>query len=543
MRQFTGVSVTIRALWVARRRLSAVRFCSLRLARRSGCRPCEVASGYEGMRIAKGAEMGKSENVMRSTAPALAAPALLLVVLYGSAFLAGFNENIMNMALVDIMADYAIDSVVAQWLVTGYMIVATVMVMCMAFLYRRFQLRPLYFIAAAFTLVGSVMGLFASNFGLLMAARLVQAVGSGMFIPIMMNTVLLVTPKEKMGTYLAVGGCMITIGPAVAPVVCGALVTACGWHTVFAVSAAAMVLLAVMAAFVVKNLGFSPAHLDAPSVVLSSVFLCALSLGLVELTIDAPVAVASLVVAAASAVWFVLRQLRCAHPLIDLAPMRSRAFWPSTILTTIAMMGSFSCSVLLPLYFEGGAGLSAFFAGLIMLVPVLGNAGCTLIGGRIMDGRGEWPLLPAGFGAIAVGFAMMALLAPTLSLPAMFVAAMLVTCGTGFIFSPSQTAGLRTLPQELNPFGVAISTTLVQVAAVIGPSLYTGILSTGQAGALAAGAEAGIALARGFALAMVVAAVIAAAGCVVAFAYARAAIRRDRNLRAGGNGAPADVVE
>ena len=54
---------------------------------------------------------------------------LLLSVLYGSAFIAGFNENLVNMALVSIMAEYGVDSVTAQWLVTGYMIVATVAVL------------------------------------------------------------------------------------------------------------------------------------------------------------------------------------------------------------------------------------------------------------------------------------------------------------------------------------------------------------------------------------------------------------------------------
>ena len=92
-------------------------------------------------------------------------------------------------------------------------------------------------------------------------------------------------------------------------------------------------------------------------------------------------------------------------------------------------------------------------------------------------------MLPAGFAAIAAGFALMAALAPTLSLLAAFIAALLIMGGTGFIFSPSQTAGLRTLPAEMNPFGVAISTTFVQIAACIGPS-YTGIMSTAQAGAL-----------------------------------------------------------
>lgn len=457
---------------------------------------------------------------------------MLLVVLYASAFLAGFNENLVNMALMSIMGEYGVDSVAAQWLVTGYMIVATIVVMCMAFMYRRFKLRPLYFAAAAFTLVGSIMGLFATSFELLMAARLVQAAGSGIFIPLMMNTVLVVAPKHKLGTFLAIGGCVITFGPALAPTVCGALVTSFGWHSVFAVPLAAMAVLALVALFAVKNMGFSPAHLDIPSTVLSAVFLCALSLGLVELTIDVPLAVGSLAVAVVTAVLFVLRQLRCEHPLIDLTPMKSRAFWPSVVLTTIAMMGSFSMSVLLPLYLEGGTGLTAFAAGLLMLVPVLANAGTTLLGGRIMDARGEWPLLPAGFAAIAAGFVVMAALAPTLSLPSAFVAALLIMGGTGFIFSPSQTAGLRTLPQEMNPFGVAISTTFVQIAACIGPSLYTGIMSTAQAGALTAGADAELATAQGFSVAMVVAACIAAAGCALALVYSRAAVKRDAK-RAG----------
>ena len=55
---------------------------------------------------------------------------MLLAVLYGSAFLAGFNENLVNMALLSIMGEYGVDSITAQWLVTGYMIVATVV--CLA---------------------------------------------------------------------------------------------------------------------------------------------------------------------------------------------------------------------------------------------------------------------------------------------------------------------------------------------------------------------------------------------------------------------------
>ena len=156
---------------------------------------------------------------------------MLLGVLYGGAFLAGFNENLMNMGLIAIMDEFAIGSVTAQWLVTAFMIASTIVVMCMAFLYRRIKLRTLFFAASALTLAGSVLGLFSTNFAMLLIARIIQAVGSGVFIPLMMNTILAVKPKNKLGTYLSLGGCTITFGPAFAPVVCGALVTNCLLYT------------------------------------------------------------------------------------------------------------------------------------------------------------------------------------------------------------------------------------------------------------------------------------------------------------------------
>ncbi len=450
----------------------------------------------------------------------------LLVVLYGSAFLGGFNENLMNMALMSIMADFGIDSVLAQWTVTGYMIVSTVAVMCMAFMYRRIKLRTLFFVAAGLTLAGSAIGLFASNFPILMLARVVQAVGCGIFIPLMMNTVLAITPKNRLATYLSIGSCMITFGPALAPVVCGGMVTAFGWHAIFMGPLAAMVALSIAAVPTVRDLDNFEAHLDYPSVLLSALFLCGLCLGLVQLTIDMRTAAAALVVAALSVVMFVIRQERCENPLIDLTPMKSRAFWPSIVLTTIAMMGSFSCSVLLPLYLEGAIGLTAFVSGLIILVPVLGNAGTSLLGGIIMDKRGEWPLLPIGYAVVALGFALMAVFSVQMSLPAVFVGAILVMGGTGLIFSPSQSAGFKTLTPDQNPFGVALSTTFVQIAACVAPSLYTGILSSAQANALANGATEAAAMATGYSMPMLVAVFVALAGCVMAFAYARAAVKR-----------------
>lgn len=467
----------------------------------------------------------------------------LLGVLYAAAFLAGFNENLVNMGLMSIMGEYGVDSVTAQWLVTGYMIASTVVVMCMAFFYRRFELRKLFFAGAVLCVVGSAMGLFSMNFAFLLVARLIQAVGAGMFIPMMMNTILVVTPRNKLGTFMSIGGCMISFGPAFAPVVCGCLVTAFGWHSVFVVPLVGMVVISLLGMVFLRNLGTSEIHLDVPSACLSAVFLFTLSFGLAQVMAQPVVGIASLAVAVASAVVFVVRQTRCAFPLIDVTPMKSIRFWPATVLVVVAMMIMFSLSVLLPLYFEGALGMSAFMAGLVILVPVLVNTGFTLVAGRIMDKRGEWPLLPAGFALAALGTAAMAIVAPSQSAPALFVAALFVYAGIGLVFSPSQTAGLKTLPPQQNPFGVALMTTFVQVAACVGPALFTGVLSSVQGGAIAGGADAGLGCALGFAAAIEVAAAIAFVGLAVAFVYSLAAHRRAAQAPAvagaGMAGAPA----
>ncbi len=444
----------------------------------------------------------------------------LLCVMYGGAFLGGFNENLVNMALVSVMAEFAVDSVTAQWLVTGYMIVATVGVTCMAFFCRRVKLRTLFFAASVANLAGSAMGLLAPSFEMLLVARLIQAVGTGIFIPMMMNTVLAVTPKRKLGTYMAIGSCIISCSPAFSPVICGAIVTAFGWRYIFLVPiAVSVVLLAAGAAFV-RNLGNSEAHLDVPSVAISAVMLTCLSFGLAELAIVPVAAGISLAVAVAGAAAFIVRQLRCEHPLIDLTPARRPVFWPTLLLVTVTMMSTFSMSVVLPMYLEGALGLSAAAAGMVILVPVLVNVLVTLVGGRVLDKRGEWPLLPVGFGLIAVGFAFTAAVAPAMSVAAAFAGAILVYGGVGLVFSPSQTAGLRQLPAEEHPFGVALSTTAVQVAACIGPSLFTGVMQARQAVQVAVGVLPEAAAAQGFAAAMAIAACIGVAGFAVATVYA-----------------------
>ena len=451
----------------------------------------------------------------------------LLAVFYGCGFLAGFNENLVNMALVAIMGDFSIDAVAAQWLVTGYMIAVTVVVTCMAYLYRRLSMRTLFFAAAALSIAGSAGGFLAPNFPLLLVARLVQAVGTGVFIPLMMNVIVDRVPHGRLGTYLAIGSAMITIGPATAPIVTGFMVSDLGWRSVFLVPLAAAVALTVAGIFVVRG-GREPerARFDLPSALLTAAGVTLLCVGLSEVTLRPAVGAAALIGAALALGWFARRQEHLARPLVSMEPLHHGMFWPAALLVMVTMMTYFSLSVMAPLYFEEAAGLAASMAGVLMVAPVLANAAASVLSGRALDRWGEWPLLPAGLAIAVAGLGITIAGALAGSVVVATVGIFFGYLGTGMVLSPAQTAGLRRLPDELDSHGVTLMSMAVQLSACLGPAAYIGIMSSATAAAAAAGVPAAQASAEGFAGAMIAALVVAAAGLVTAFFYARFTKRR-----------------
>lgn len=175
--------------------------------------------------------------------------------MYIAAFVAAFNENIINVALHDIMAAFSVSATTAQWLVSGYMIVTLIFTAIMAFLSGRFSTRKLLFFACGCMVAGEVLCLIAPSFSVLLPSRILQAAGSGILFPLMMNVVLSCAPREKLGLYLSLGGACITLGPAFGPVISGLMCTLFGWRAVFVVPLVGGIVVAAAGVKLVQNVG------------------------------------------------------------------------------------------------------------------------------------------------------------------------------------------------------------------------------------------------------------------------------------------------
>ena len=306
--------------------------------------------------------MGSKSQQQVQVAPS--ATAAFLVVMYIAAFVAAFNENIINVALHDIMAVFSVSATTAQWLVSGYMIVTSIFTAIMAFLSGRFSTRKLLFFACGCMVAGEVLCLVAPSFTVLLPSRILQAAGSGILFPLMMNVVLSCAPREKLGLYLSLGGACITLGPAFGPVISGLMCTLFGWRAVFVVPLVGGIVVAAAAAKLVRNVGErSNTTLDILSVVLLAAGITAFVYSVGEFSTNVMAGIATLFAAVVVLGLFAVRQLKLKHPVLNVRPMASVRFWPAWLLVVVSMMTTFSMSVLLPLYFEGAYGMTALCRG------------------------------------------------------------------------------------------------------------------------------------------------------------------------------------
>lgn len=448
-------------------------------------------------------------------------PWIIIGVLVFSALVATFNETILNVALRIISEDMNVTMATVQWLITGYMLITSVMVPVIAFLYQSIPTKNLFLGAMGIILVGTAGCLFAPAFPVLLVFRMVQAVGTGMMIPIMMNTVLFVVPKTQIGTAMALCVCGITLGPAFGPTISGILVQFFYWKSVFVLILILLIIAIIAGAMCIDNVApLSKPHLDLLSVVLSTAGLAAFLYGISVVMSQIGTGLICIVAGVIILAVFVVRQKTLAEPLLNFKPFSNIKFTLGVAMVFIAMLINFSLNVVMPSFLQGAFGVASMTSALLLLPGVLLNAVSTNISGKILDKYGVKVMLPLGFLVFSAALFIMSRFNESSSLVLLVITHIIIYQGLAFSMSPAQTSALATLTPELNSHGVAIVNTFMQIAASVGSSLFGGIENVRQAAALADGAPETTAIVYGFSGTIQAAFIMGLIGIVLALIFA-----------------------
>jgi DHA2 family lincomycin resistance protein-like MFS transporter len=469
----------------------------------------------------------KDEPVAATTS--VERPGRLIALLVGAAFVVILNETIMGVALPDLMVEFEVAATTAQWLTTAFLLTMAVVIPVSGWLLIRLPLRTVFVAAMTSFTVGTLIAATAPVFGLLVAGRVVQAVGTALMMPLLMTTILSIVPAERRGAMMGTVSIVISVAPAIGPTVSGVILDQLSWRWMFWLVLPIAVLALVLGATWVRNVTEPRrAPLDALSVVLSAAAFGGLIYGLSSIGESAaghtPVAPwIPITVGALALVAFIGRQLSLRErSLLDLRAFATPSFSIAVALVAVSMMALFGTLILLPIYLQDALGYSTLETGLMLLPGGLVMGLLAPIVGGLFDRVGPRPLVAPGAAVAAVALVLMATTLDTDTSAGTVVAIhVLLTFGLAFMFTPLMTSALGSLPAHLYSHGSAIVGTVQQVAGAAGTALFVTVMTRVSVDAASDGAGPAQALADGVHSALVWGAAISAAAVLVALLVRR----------------------
>ena len=128
-------------------------------------------------------ESSAAPSVAAQRDPAAGSPPLpaatkrLIALLVAAAFVVILNETIMSVALPELMREFSVTAATAQWLTTGFMLTMAVVIPFTGWLLVRLPLRTVFVVAMTTFSLGTLLASLAPVFPVLVAGRVVQAVG------------------------------------------------------------------------------------------------------------------------------------------------------------------------------------------------------------------------------------------------------------------------------------------------------------------------------------------------------------------------------
>jgi DHA2 family lincomycin resistance protein-like MFS transporter len=421
--------------------------------------------------------------------PAVADPArrnrLVINLLLVATFVVILNETLMAVAIPRLMHDLKVTAGAVQWLTTAFLLTVSVVIPVTGFLLQRMNTRPIYVWAMSLFTLGTLIATLASNLEVLILARVIQASGTAIMVPLLMTTVMTLAPPETRGKTMGFISTVISVAPAIGPTISGVILNYLSWRWMFLLVLPISIGALALGARRMQNVT-TPHHapIDGVSVILSGFAFGGIVYGLSNIGVRAaPGTIPAGIFSAVGAVFlvvFILRQVSLqtkGYPLLDLRTFYSRNFTVSVLLMASMMMALFGTIILLPIYLQNVLGLSTLQTGLLLLP---GGLLMGLLGphvGRLYDKGGPIRLMVPGVIVVSAVLWAMTLLGPATWVGYILAGHVVMCVGFAFLFTPLFTLSLSSVKPSLYSHGSAVIGTIQQVSGAAGVALFVALMS------------------------------------------------------------------
>jgi EmrB/QacA subfamily drug resistance transporter len=315
-------------------------------------------------------------------------------------FLFALDQTVVGTALPRIVTDLAGNELYV-WVVTIYLLTATVSGPIYGKLSDLFGRRPMMMIGVSLFLLGSLLCALSQEMWQLILFRGLQGVGAGAIFPIALAIIGdLFSPRER-GKYQGLFGAVFALSSILGPAIGGLLTDTVGWHWVFLVNLP----IGFVALFVLWRLLPQVRHpeavrsIDYLGAVVFTAAIVPLLLGLTnkqfgewtDPQVGGLIGLGLLLSAA-----FVWIESRATEPILPLEIFRNRTVSGSIVATFLITFGFFGAIIFIPRWFQFVLGSSATVSGYQMLPLMAGVMGSSIGSGLIVARTGRYKWMTVG---------------------------------------------------------------------------------------------------------------------------------------------------
>jgi EmrB/QacA subfamily drug resistance transporter len=411
-----------------------------------------------------------------------------LGVLCISLIVISLDNTILNVALPTLERDLGASASQLQWIVDAYMLVFAGLLLTAGALGDRFGRRR----ALTFGLVvfgtGSALSAMATTPGMLIAARAVMGVGGAFIMPSTLSIITNVFPPVERAKAIGFWAAFAGLGIAIGPVAGGWLVEHADWSWIFLVNLPFVVAaLPLVRALVPESKDPASPPLDLPGFALSTAGLTALVWAIIEAPDRGwtdPAVLASFAAAALALGAFARWQLRSAHPMLDVRLFRNPRFSASSLAISLAFFALFGMMFFITQYLQLILGYSAFEAGLRTL-PIAG--GLVLAGplsAKLAERLGTKVVVTAGLLVVGSGLALLGFADAGSGYGIVAASLTVLGMGMGMAMAPATDAIMGSLPLEKASVGSAVNDATRITGGALGVAILGSVLASGYRGGM-----------------------------------------------------------
>ncbi len=442
-------------------------------------------------------------------------PAVTLSVLATAGIAFALLQSLVAPALPEIQQATGASETAVSWILTSYLLSASIATPIMGRLGDAFGKERMLMLALAGLAVGTLMSALAPDIGWLLAGRVVQGVGGGIF-PIAFAIIRDEFPRDRVPGSIGLMSSLFGIGGGLGVVLAGVIVDGLNYHFLFWLPLIPIVLTMVATHFYVPESPIkTPGSINWAGAVLMSAGLSAVLLAVSQATNwgwgssrTLGLLAVGLVILAA----WVRSELRSRGPLVDMQMMRIRGVWTTNVVAVLIGVGMYSSFILIPTLVQEpastgyGFGSSVTGAGLFLLPSTIAMLLVGQFTGRLERRFGSKPPLVAGIVFCATAFLLLGL--ARAEHWEVYVASTLLGLGIGLSFAAMANLIVENVRQDQTGVATGMNT----VMRTLGGAFGAQVAGTLLAGQLAAGRPT----AGAFTLAFTVCAVALLAGIGVA---------------------------